>query len=94
MARQAFISFRDDEIKQLLEDFCAQTNRDVPHTLKAIVRLFFADGFDMAELRLAQGVWRVDPVDLEQFLAGRAAVREAHKASRREKAGRKQAKGA
>lgn len=38
-----------------LERFCKATNRDIPATVEAIVRLFLADGFQVARDRLGSG---------------------------------------
>lgn len=40
-----------------LIEFCRKTHRDPPETIRAIVRLFFANGFEVASDRLNAGLW-------------------------------------
>ena len=57
MGQQPLIQLRDTELKKKLGDFCGQTKRGVPQTLRGIIELFFAEGFDVASDRLNQGLW-------------------------------------
>lgn len=40
-----------------LMQFCDRTLRPIPETLRAIVQLFFADGFEAANYRLNRRLW-------------------------------------
>lgn len=42
---------------QMLVDFCSSTNRDLPETMRSIVKLFLKDGFEVASNRLNAGLW-------------------------------------
>lgn len=47
----------DEELDRRLREFCAHTHRQESHTIRGIVRVFLADGFEAAERRLAGGAW-------------------------------------
>ena len=47
----------DEALDGVLRDFCVKTNRHEPHTIRAVLTLFFADGFETAERRLTTGLW-------------------------------------
>lgn len=57
--RDNLIQTRDTELREILERFCEATNRDVPATLRAILRLFFREGFEAASRRLNAGLWEL-----------------------------------
>ena len=60
-------------LDQTLRDFCKATARQPVHTIREIIRLFFAEGAQAAERRLSSGLWGVStPAD-----AAEAAVRDA-----------------
>jgi hypothetical protein len=44
---------------QMLVDFCSKTNRDLPDTMRRIVKLFFKDGMEAASNRLNAGLWEL-----------------------------------
>ena len=79
MSRQNLIQFRDSALKGELEAFCALTNREPGPTLRALVRLFLADGVEIAELRLTQNLWEAEEATLDESArtAGYRAGREA-----------------
>lgn len=47
----------DEELDRLLRDFCELTHRAEAHTVRAILRMFFADGLATAERRLIAKLW-------------------------------------
>lgn len=83
MAQQRLVQFRDDELKGMLVEFCKTTNRDEPETARAIVRMFFADGFGVASERLNRNLWAVSDRDLEElYRYGRELVRRSRRSAR------------
>ena len=60
-------------LDQTLRGFCNATARQPVHTIREIIRLFFADGAKAAERRLSSALWSLEsPAD-----AAEAAVRDA-----------------
>ncbi len=70
--RKPNLQFRvEPEMLETIIRFCDQTNRDLPTTMRAIVEMFFAEGFDVASKRLNAGLWseRAEPVGEEEIAA-------------------------
>lgn len=56
------IQFRlDQQLYEQLVDFCERTNRDIPETCRALVKMLLRDGPDAAEAMLSRGL-RADEV--------------------------------
>lgn len=47
----------DERLDGRLREFCARTHRQESHTIRGIIHVFLADGFEAAERRLARGAW-------------------------------------
>ena len=45
------------DLDKTVRSFCATTHRTEAHTMRAIIRLFFAEGPEMAEKRLIRNLW-------------------------------------
>jgi hypothetical protein len=67
MAQQELLQVRDQELKDRLANFCTATNRHPPAALRAIIQLFFAEGDQIAELRLTQKLWGIGPAEMSAF---------------------------
>ncbi len=81
--RPGFIQFTDLELKEKLQKFCKQTNRETAPTLRAILRLFLEDGDEASEYRLTRGLWEVSPAEVERARVGKRLFDEAAKEARK-----------
>lgn len=55
--KKRFYVLLDPPTAELLEHWCADATRDLPHTLRSIVQIFLADGIEAAEQRLSAKIW-------------------------------------
>ncbi len=65
-ARKPIMAVRvEPEMLEMLNRFCDGTKRDLPATVRGIIEVFFAEGFEVASERLNAGLWAGTASELE-----------------------------